>query len=47
MADRDFEDLNKRTAADKILHDKAFNIVKNPKYDAHQRRIASMVHNNF
>ena len=29
MAHRDFEDLNKRTAADKLFCDKAFNIAKN------------------
>ena len=29
----DFKDLNRRTAADKALRDKAFNIAKNPKYD--------------
>ena len=33
----------KRAASDKILRDKAFNIAKNPKYDGHQRRLASMV----
>ena len=30
MAYRDFKDLKKRTAADKFLRDKAFNIAKNP-----------------
>ena len=29
----DFKDLTKRTASEKILCDKAFNIAKNPKYD--------------
>ena len=29
----DFKDLKRRTASDKILRDKAFNIAKNPKYD--------------
>ena len=28
----DFKDLAKRTAADKVLRDKAFNIAKSPKY---------------
>ena len=28
----DFKDLTRRTASDKILHNKAFNIVTNPKY---------------
>ena len=33
MAYGDFKDLTRRTASDKILHDKAFNIAKNPNYD--------------
>ena len=32
-----------RRACDKILHDKAIHISKNPKYDAYQCRLASMV----
>ena len=32
-----------RTAADKVLRDKAFNIAKDPKYDGYQRGLASMV----
>ena len=32
MAYGDFKDLNRRTAADKLLRDKAFNIAKNPYY---------------
>ena len=35
---------NKRTASDKILRDKAFNIAKNPKCDGYQRGLASMVY---
>ena len=35
MAYEDFEDLNRITAADKLLRDKAFNIAKNPKYDGY------------
>ena len=35
----DFKDLNKRPAADKVLRDKAFNIVKNPKYDGYQSEL--------
>ena len=31
MAYGDFKDLAKRTAADKVLKNKAFNIAKNPK----------------
>ena len=33
MAYGDFKDLNRRTFADKVLRDKAFNVAKNPKYD--------------
>ena len=43
MAYGDFKDLNRRTAADKVLHDKAFNIAKDPKYDGYQLVLASMV----
>ena len=31
----DFKDLNRRTAVDKVLRDKAFNIAKNPKYEGY------------
>ena len=44
MAYGDFKDLTRRTAPDKILRDKAFNIAKNPKYDGYQRGLASMVY---
>ena len=44
MAYVDFEDLVRRTAFDKMLHDKTFNIAKNPKCDVYQRRIASVVY---
>ena len=47
MAYGDFKDLKKRTAADKVLRDKAFNIAKNPKYDGYQRRLASLVYKFF
>ena len=40
----DFKDLARRTDSDKILRDKAFNMAKNPKYDAYQRGLASMVY---
>ena len=36
MAYEDLKDFPKRTASDKALHDKAFNITKNPKYDGYQ-----------
>ena len=45
MANGEFKDLNRRTAADKVLRDEAFNIAKNPKYDGYQQRLASMVYN--
>ena len=32
----DFSDLARRTASDKVLRDKAFNIAKNPKYDGYE-----------
>ena len=47
MAYRDFKDLTRRIASDKILRDKAFNIAKNPKYDGYQRGLASMVYKFF
>ena len=47
MAYGDFKDLARRTASDKVLRDKAFNIAKNPKYDGHQRGLASMVYKFF
>ena len=37
-------DLNRRTAANEVLRDKAFNIAKNPIYDGYQRGPASMVY---
>ena len=37
MAYGDFKDLNRRTAADKVLHDKVFNIAKDLKYDGYKR----------
>ena len=39
MAYGDFKDLTRRTASDKILRDKVFNIAKNQKYDGNQRDI--------
>ena len=44
MAYGGFTDLAKRTAADKGLKNKAFNIAKNPKYDGYQRGLGSMVY---
>ena len=47
MANRDFKDLTWRTASDKTLHDKAFNIAKNPKYDGYQSGLALIVYKFF
>ena len=47
MAYGDFKDLNRMTAADKVLHDKVFNIAKNPKYYGYQRGLASMIYKIF
>ena len=47
MAYGDFKDLNRRTAADEVLRGKTFNVAKNPKYDGHQRGLASMVYKFF
>ena len=35
MAYGDLKDLNRRTLADKVLCDKAFNIAKDPEYDGY------------
>ena len=47
MAYGHFKDIKRRTAPDKILRDKAFNIAKNLKYDGYQRGLASMVYKLF
>ena len=47
MAYGDFKDWNRRTVADKVIHDKAFNIAKNPKYDGNQCGPASMLYKFF
>ena len=43
----DSKDHTKRTVADKILKNKAFDIAKDPKYDGYQRGLASMVYKFF
>ena len=43
----DFKDLNRRTFADKVLRDKAFNIARDPRYDGYQRGPPSMFYNFF
>ena len=47
MAYGDCKGLTRRTASDKILHDKAFTIFKNPKYDGYQRGLASVVYKSL
>ena len=46
-AHSDSKDLTKRTVADKILKNKAFDIAKDPKYDGYQRGLASTVYKLF
>ena len=41
------KDLVKRTQSDKVLNNRAFKIVSNPKYDGYQRGLASMVYKFF
>ena len=43
MAYGDFKDVPRRTAANKLLHNKAFNIAKNSKYGGYQRILASIL----
>ena len=47
MAYGDFKDLARRTAANKVLRDKAFNIAKDPEYDGYQRELVSVIFNFF
>ena len=47
MAYEDFKDLARRTASDKVLRDKTFNIAKYPKYNGYQKGLASMVYKIF
>ena len=47
MAYGGFKDLTRRKASDKILHDNAFNIAKNKKYDGYQRELALVVDKFF
>ena len=44
MANGYFKDLAKRTASDKVLTDKAFNIAKNLKDEGYHRDLASLVY---
>ena len=47
MAYGDFKGLSRRTASDKSLRDKAFNIAKNRKYEGYQRGLASIIYKFF
>ena len=47
MAYGDYKDLAKRTAADKILRDKSFEIATGQKYDGYQRGLALIVYTFF
>ena len=47
MAYGDFKGLTRRAASDKILHDKAFIIAKNPKHDGYQCGLASTIYKFF
>ena len=44
MACEEFQNLSRRTASDKVLCNKAFNIAKNLKHNAYQRNLASIVY---
>ena len=43
----DFKHLTRRTASDKILSDKAFNIAENPNYGGYQGGLASVDYRFF
>ena len=47
MAYGHFKDLDRRTTADEVLSEKAFNIAKSLKYNEYQRGFASMVYKYF
>ena len=42
-----FESLTQRTASDKMLREKAFNIAKNPKYDGYRHGPSLMIFKCF
>ena len=42
-----FKDLNRRTAADRVLCNNAFNIAKDLKYDGYQPGLVSVVYIRF
>ena len=47
MTYRNFKDLSRRTASDKVLCDKVFAIAKNTTYDGYKRWLVSMVYKFF
>ena len=47
MAYRDFQNLPRRTASEKVLLDKACNIAKDPKYDGYQIDLTQMYYKFF
>ena len=47
MAYGDFKDFTRKTASDKVVSGKAFNIAKNPKCGGYQRGLDSMVYKFF
>ena len=47
MAYGKYKDFERRTKSDKVLKDKAFEIVDNPKYDGYQRGLASIAYKFF
>ena len=47
MTNGDFKDFPRAAVSDKALHDKAFNIDKNPKYDGYQWGLVSIVYKCF
>ena len=47
MAYEDFKDLARKTASDKILRDKAFNVAKNPKYEQLAEELHKPIIRNF
>ena len=44
---RGFKDFPRNTASDKVSHDKALNIAKNPKCGGYQRALALVVYKSF
>ena len=47
MAYGDLKGLARRTASDKVLRDKLFNIAKDKKYDEYHRDLAFMIYKFF